>query len=254
MSSYFYIDHIRHLTAANLKTRYRNTWAGLMWVALNPILQFGTQALVFNFILKLQIQNYLLFLVTGLLPWTFIFQSLDMNSMTIVNNARTLKSIPVSPLLFVISQTLDNLINFGVAFAVVAIPILYYFKINFLMVLIMLIPLASLAIGVTALSFLFSILQTFYQDTRFVLTFSLGLIFYLTPIFYSENLVPMEFRWALYLNPFYLWISPFQNLFTEQLSILFWQKLAFSCLTSAAMVIFVGLYWRMRKGDLYYKL
>src|SRR4051812_48169864 len=67
-----YLVQAHALTLANLKTRYRNTSLGFLWVLLNPILIYGAQSYAFGRILKLDVSHYNLFLVTGLIPWIFI--------------------------------------------------------------------------------------------------------------------------------------------------------------------------------------
>ena len=69
---------ISTLTFSEMKGRYRNTWAGFIWVIINPILMFSVQALVFKHILRLNMERYYLFLLGGLLPWIFISSTLNM--------------------------------------------------------------------------------------------------------------------------------------------------------------------------------
>ena len=63
------------LTIANMKSRYRRTFAGFIWVIMNPILVFLIQNFVFRNILNIKIDHYVLFLLGGLLPWIFISQT-----------------------------------------------------------------------------------------------------------------------------------------------------------------------------------
>ena len=100
------------LTVANLKTRYRNTSLGFLWVLLNPILIYGAQSYAFGRILKIDVSHYNLFLVTGLIPWIFITQSIEMTTSSILVSAPILKNMPIHPFVILISTVLDNLINF----------------------------------------------------------------------------------------------------------------------------------------------
>ena len=111
------------MTSANLKTRYRGTWSGALWVFLNPMLMFGAQSYAFHFILKINIDKYPLYLLTGLLPWTFITSSAEMSTSSLVANGRFLKSFPVSPVVIIFSQIVDNFINYVASFIVILIPV-----------------------------------------------------------------------------------------------------------------------------------
>src|ERR1035437_5970491 len=86
------IRQVRALTVANLKSRYRKTFVGFLWVILNPLILYGVQSLVFMKFLKLQVPNYTLFLLSGLLPWVFIVQSVEMCTSLIVINGKLFKS------------------------------------------------------------------------------------------------------------------------------------------------------------------
>ena len=70
-------QQIKVLTVANMKARYRKTMIGFFWVVLGPILMYSVQAFVFQKFLKLELHNYYLFLLGGLLPWIFITSSWD---------------------------------------------------------------------------------------------------------------------------------------------------------------------------------
>ncbi len=91
-----YWEQIRDLTFASIKSRYRKTWAGFLWVILNPLLQFGVQSLVFKRFLKLDIPNYFLFLLGGLLPWIFFTSTVQMGTPIVVNQASLMKSFKIN--------------------------------------------------------------------------------------------------------------------------------------------------------------
>jgi len=249
-----FIDQVLALTEANLKTRYRNTFAGLIWVALYPLMMYGAQAFVFHLILKIQIENYLLFLLSGLLPWIFLTQSIDMNTSMIVNNARLLKSFPIHPFVPVLAQVLDNLINFIVVFTLIFIPISFYTNGFHMQLFLLPIPVLCLLISSAAISFMLSISQVFFYDTRYLVSFVLSFLFYLTPVFYSIEFIPQEYRDYLYLNPFYILISPFQKMMLNHST----SEVLFSLFTALAITVFLVLFsfyfWWRNKQKLYFRL
>jgi ABC-type polysaccharide/polyol phosphate export permease len=59
-----------------MKFRYRKTFAGFIWVILNPIMMFVVQSLVFKRFLKIEIPDSFVFLLGGLLLWIFITQTI----------------------------------------------------------------------------------------------------------------------------------------------------------------------------------
>ena len=139
------------LTRANLKCRYRKTFAGFLWVVLHPLTTFGVQALVFGHFLKIDVQNYFLFLVSGLVPWIFISQTLEMSASIFVNSGQMIKSYPPSPLIYLATQVADNLINFVAGFVIALFPLWYYESGIPWRALLLPLPIVVLTIGVFGL-------------------------------------------------------------------------------------------------------
>ena len=117
---------IYELTVTSIKQRYRKTWAGIFWVVVNPLLTYIVQAFVFKVVLKLQISNYLLFLLSGLIPWIFINQTFQMCTSIFTSQEQFIKSMTINPLYLYSAQVFDNFINMSISFAVLFIPIGYY--------------------------------------------------------------------------------------------------------------------------------
>jgi lipopolysaccharide transport system permease protein len=249
-----YFRQIYYLTSSNLKTRYRNTVSGLLWVLLYPTILYGAQAFAFNYILKLNVSNYLVFLLSGLLPWIFLVQSLEMNTTMIVNNSRLIKAFPVHPAVPVTSQILDNLINFVISFLVILIPVLAASGQFHWSLILLPLPILILLIAVASLSFLLAVSQVFFYDTKFVITFLLSIAFYLTPIFYPVDFVSPEIRWILDFNPLLYLIAPFQVLLKFGDLGNFWFSLGRSTTVALIISALSLLIWRRKKHELYFRL
>lgn len=246
---------IRTLTSANLRTRYRNTVAGMIWVVLNPLMTYLAQCYVFKAVLKIQFPNYMLFLLTGLIPWIFLSQSAVMGTTLLTTHARLLKSFPIHPVGLLISVLADNLINFLVTFFLLLVPVLALSEnANPLHFLLFPIPLISLFLFTSGLVWFLATLQIFYYDTRFVLDFALLIAFYMSPIFYPADFVGGQYRWLVAYNPVSYVLAPFQELSRPMLS----DDFAWLCVRSylAAFVIFTlaAFFWRRRRNLAYLHL
>lgn len=240
------------LAKANLKCRYRKTIAGFLWVFLNPLITFSVQAVAFGHFLKIDVQNYLLFLVSGLLPWMFIAQTLEMSAGTIVNSGSLIKSVPVSPLVFLMAQVLDNAVNFVAAFLLIlcfGAMIEGHAATSWLLLGL---PALPLLVGVYALAQILATLQIFFRDTRFLVSFGLQACFFLTPIFYPREMIPSQLQWLVDLNPFFRLISPFQILIHNFDAGRFSQSLLLSFLTAAGLLVVAAMVWHRKKHLVYH--
>lgn len=247
-------SQVKDLTIASLKARYRKTWAGFLWVVLNPLLMFGVQSLVFKKFLQLNIPDYYLFLLGGLLPWIFFSQTVQMGTPVFVTQSHLLRSFKINPLVILASQILDNFINFLASFVLILCP--FYFLSDKSLLAFALIPLAliPLLLGVLALTITLSTLNVFFRDTNFVMGFVFSLLFFLTPIFYPREFVPASFQWMIDINPVFYFIEPFRVLIHEGEI----RSFAPSFLKSLGVALFFSLMalfiWKRKKNDFYLKL
>ncbi len=237
---------------SSLKSRYRKTFAGFVWVLLNPVLMFGVQSVVFRKILRIQVPDFYLFLVGGLVPWIFMSQTISMSASTLTSNSGILKAFRLNPAVLVNSSYFDNLFNFLIATLIITGPIIVYSEIGPQWgVILAPFALLPLIVGCYAISSFVAILNVFYRDTSFVLNFFFSLFFFLTPIFYPIDFVPLEYRWFIELNPFYHLINPYRFALYQPISmdlLPLWLK-AFAW--ALGLSVISALYWRKKKNELF---
>jgi lipopolysaccharide transport system permease protein len=250
--SLFWVQ-VRDLAVASLKSRYRKTFAGMVWVILNPLLLFGVQALVFKKFLNLQVPNYYLFLLSGLLPWIFFSQTIQMVTPIFVTQAQLLRSFKINPLVIFSSQVVDNFVNFLISFLLLLLP--FYLSTSSDLVPLLLLPLAfiPLFLGTLGLGLVLATLNVFFRDTNFVMGFIFNLLFFLTPIFYPADFVPEHLRWIITFNPALYLLDPFRHLLYQGVEDFFisWIK------GLGVGVGFVALslrVWKRKINDFYHRL
>lgn len=208
------------LTYFHMRARYRRALAGFFWVIANPILTFLIQALVFKSVLKIEVPDYPAFLMSGLLPWFFISQSLYVVTNSLVSSREVLLGFKVHPVLIVTAQVMDQFISFVAAFLVISLFVIkgsvdFYFLqqlgLTFVSTLI-------LFFFVVLLTNLVAFWHVFYRDIQFIVQFLMNLAFYITPIFYEKQFLMEKYQWIVNWNIFY----PFIQLFHHSLYQLHW--------------------------------
>lgn len=243
------------MTISNLKSRYRNTVSGFLWVVLNPMMTFGAQAYAFHYILKINVAEFPIFLLSGLIPWLFFFQSVDMGTSSFVVNGRLLKSFPIHPIVPLAAQVADNLINFFAAFLILFIPVsLYSNMFHWISIPLLILPLMILLLGVFSMVWLLATTNVFFQDIRFIVSFAGSVTFYLTPIIYPEGFVPENIHWIFNVNPVYHLIMPFRLAIMNPLSPEFWYRCLIGSLVSIGFFLWAVLYWRKKRNSVYFYL
>lgn len=199
------------LTIKELKGRYKSTFIGFLWIFINPLLQMIVLTIVFSIFLKINVQNYPLFVFSGLLPWMFFSLSLQSGTSSLIANRDLIKKLNFPRELLPISSVLAHLFTFILAMALLVLFVGVFFGATFsLFLLIPVIVLISiLAIGITLLLSSFDI---YYRDVSFILQSALLVWFYITPILYPSTLVPENFLFVYSLNPMVGIITAFQSI------------------------------------------
>lgn len=245
------LDQILLFTASNMKARYRGTFAGFVWVVINPMILFAAQSLVFKHILKLDVPNYALFLLGGLLPWLFITQTFDMCIPVLQSSSELLRAYKINPKTLVWSQILDNFLNFLFAFFFILVPTILItgeYTIGYFFIPIALI---NLIIGVGSAVWLLSVMQVFYRDTKFIVQFLVSVLFFLTPIFYPIELIPKGYQWLVTINPFYRFIEPFRICLYDFKGQAFFVSCILSFSLTGLLILLSSHFWRKKKNDFY---
>src|SRR3954453_19323172 len=68
---------VYNMVSRNLKIKYRRSVLGVFWTLLSPIAMTVVYYFVFKVILQVRMPHYLVFILSGVLPWTFFSQSLS---------------------------------------------------------------------------------------------------------------------------------------------------------------------------------
>ncbi|MCB0368299.1 MAG: ABC transporter permease [Bdellovibrionales bacterium] len=244
-------QQVLSLLIANLKLRYRKTLAGFIWVLLNPAILLIVQAIIFTKVLKLPITTYLPFLFSGFLPWVFISQTVEMGATQYKYFSPSIRAFNISPYLVTLSLTLENLITLLAMAFIYFVVSSFFFSLNLYFIVLWILSIIPLIISVFSITFSVSILFLKFKDIKFITSFVLSILYFLTPIFYSIDLIPENDRIYFKLNPFFHLITPFQQ---AHANISFSSWFVFYAISMFISVVFLFLsliIWRFNKRDIY---
>ncbi len=198
------------LALKDLKIRYKRSVLGFLWALLNPMLLMLVLSVVFSTIMAANIPHFPIFLLSVLLPWTFFSQSLSYAAESIVGNGDLIKKVRVAKLVFPVAAVVSNMINFllsmiPLVLIVAAMRHPFYWTWLYLPV-----PLLALTLFTLGATFFFAAANVYYRDVAHILQVLLNVLFYVTPIIYSIDLIPAHYRWLLKLNPLQYMLNGFR--------------------------------------------
>ena len=198
---------LKQLVIRDFKTKYKRSALGMAWSFVNPLLTMSIQYVVFSTIFKSDIPNYPVYLLTGIVFFTFFNEVLTLGMTSITSNASLIKKVYIPKYIYPLSRIISSLINF--AFALMPL---------FLMMLItgtkfspamflLLFDIVCLLAFITGMTLLLTTAMTFFQDTQFLWSVISMMWQYLTPIFYPESIIPASLLPIYRLNPMYQFIT-----------------------------------------------
>lgn len=203
------------LTLAGIRARYRSTLAGITWVILNPVLRFLGQWIAFDWLLHFAIPGYAQYLASGLLPWFFLQQAMEMSVGQFIEQARLVRILRTNPMVYVIAVVGECFLIFLFSFFLLELCLSAAYSDDRIQAITRLaslpLTLIPLAVGTAALCISAATLQVFFRDTRFILSFALQILYFLTPIFYTLDMVTPNLQPFLLLNPVLHLIRPIQS-------------------------------------------
>lgn len=195
------------LALKDIKVRYRSPVLGFLWAIIIPLITVFIFKFIFSTIMKSQVGNYpfFIYLMTAVFPWTCFASSVGAATESIVSNRELIKKAYFPRQIIPVSIVLANLINFFPAL-IVMLLILPFFRMQFTILVfslpIILLLQTLLTIGI---ALIVSSLQVILRDIKYIVELSLMAWLYLSPGFYSLELVAnfSEKFFKLYmLNPF----------------------------------------------------
>jgi lipopolysaccharide transport system permease protein len=187
----------------DLKVRYKQTAFGAAWAILQPV----ALMLVFSAFLG-QIKGigppdlpYPLFALSGLVPWTLFSQSLNGASNSLIASQNLISKVYFPRLLLPLSAVASHVVDFLIAAVVLVIAILLFGRVppaTFLWV-----PVLGLFAVVVALAvgLWLAAINVRYRDVKYAIPFLIQLWLFASPVAYSSDLVPDQFRAVFSLNP-----------------------------------------------------
>lgn len=199
---YNYREMIVSLVRKDLRGRYKGSVLGFLWTFVNPLLQLIVYSIVFSIIVKMGIDNFSMFLFVALVPWIFFSSCITSGSTVILQQQDLVKKIffprEVLPVAYVTSSFINMLFSFIVIFVAIIVT-------NHGMnpAALLFLPLIMLIEYILALGFSFvaSAITVYFRDLEHILNNLSMAWMYLTPILYTQEMVPEQYKPLFNLNP-----------------------------------------------------
>jgi ABC-type polysaccharide/polyol phosphate export permease len=203
-SLFFYRFVVWNLSVNDMKTKYLGSALGSLWIFVLPLLHLFIMWFAFEHGLRpghIHDAPFILWLITGMFPWTFFSDALSSSSNVLIEKSFLVKKVVFNVELLPFVKIVSSLILFFFLSVILFIvfmlhgsfPNLYWLQIPYYFL--------CLVFLVLSLSWFTSSIVVFYRDLSHAITLGLQIGFWITPVFWSPDLLPPHLKFITFLNP-----------------------------------------------------
>ena len=216
------VNTLTSMVNRNVRNQYRNSVLGILWTVLNPLLNMIVIAMVFSLIFnrrEMEGLYYPVYILSGNIVFGLLRTATSNALPCMVKNYDLLSKTRIVHEIFPISNVLSAVVNFlfsMIALFVVMLISLHKPGIGFhpTLLLTVLPYLPLLALFCLGISFILATIYIRFRDIQHIYSVLLTLWMYLTPLFYSLEMIEQHHKavFLLKLNPMYYYVTYFRQI------------------------------------------
>ena len=205
---------MEQLVIRDFKVKYKRSILGVLWSLLYPLLMMSVMAIVFSqmFAVRVEGVNYLVYLMTGLVMFSYFSEASNAAMVSIVTNFQLMTKVYIPKYIFPLAKCLFVGINFLLTLIPLLLIILVtgngdtkcYINIYYLLLPYIFICLFLFTLGI---GFLISTISVFLRDMFYIHGIIITIWQYFTPIFYDVSMLPSGLQTIFKLNPLYIFVT-----------------------------------------------
>lgn len=240
LAIYQYKFLISQLVTRDFKSKYKRSVFGILWSFLNPLLTMIVQFLVFSTFFKADTQNYPVYLLSGVICFSFFKETTDMCLTSISGNSNLINKVYIPRYIFPLARTISSSVNLLISLVpLILITLLMGMKlqVSAILILFFLLCLVAFSLG---LGMFLATLMVFFRDTQFLWGVMVQIWQYATPIFYPAEIIPEKYKFIVRFNPLYHFIGNLRKCLIDGVSP---EPIAYIyCLVFAIGMLLIGAY------------
>ena len=203
---------LEQLVKQNFSSKYKDSYLGILWSVIRPLLMMIILTIVFSTIFSRDIPNYPVYLLAGRTIFRFFVGTCGSAMLILKNNKGILLQKSVPKYIFILATIISEFINFIISILLLSVVMVatnapFYFSLYPYVIL----PLLSLVIMATGVSLILSVACVYYADVQHLWGVFTQILLYASAIFYPVDIIPETYKQYIMLNPLLWIISQFRD-------------------------------------------
>ena len=251
-NAYKYRFLMQEIVRKNVKLQYRNSFLGIFWTFLQPLLTMIVLVFIFGTIFGKSndgVVCYPVFLLTGRLIYEFFTQSTKRAMRSIRGSASVIQKVYVPKYIYPLSNVLSTFVTFLISLLVLVVVMGFFLiKGNYPdlhlspYIFLSIVPILILCVLCLGVGLILSVLNVFFKDIEYIYDVVCMMLFYVTPVMYKletlhrSGMNDIVMR-ILMLNPLYSIIEMFRScvLYCEMWN---WNHFIYAIASSLIILVF----------------
>ncbi|HRY22554.1 MAG TPA: ABC transporter permease [Candidatus Dojkabacteria bacterium] len=244
------IDLYKQFVKTIFKMRYKGSILGFLWVLLKPFFMFLILFVVFSSVSgqvgNLTSQQYAVYLLSGLVIYTFFQEGITWGLNSIMERAGLIVKINFKREIVVISALTMALINFGINLLIIGIiGTVLGVQFSLLGIAYILLIGVVMFLGMYGIAFFTSIWMVYVRDLAHIMELVLQLMFYASAVFFPIEMIPEQYQFIVRYNPIALFIQAVREALINQ-NIMNVKFVLLSLLLSIILIIIGNKYFKKK--------
>ena len=228
------------LVRKDLKVRYKSSILGYAWALANPFVFAFVYWVAFKYIMRVQMENYSLYLITGIFPWLWLSIGVTQATRSYQNNASLVKKVRIPRAILPLSSVVQEMVHFLFALPVIVAFLAFAggFGLHASWLWQLPLMLAVQLAFVYPVALAFAVGNVYVHDIEHLAGLAFAMLFFLTPMVYPISMVPEGLRRYFELNPLHALMDGWRGVFLS--GAIDAGKLAYAI---ACAAVFAGIAW-----------
>jgi lipopolysaccharide transport system permease protein len=191
------------LSWRDILVRYKQTTIGIAWALIRPFLTMIVFTIVFGNLAKLPSGGipYPILVFAAMLPWQFFANSLSECSNSLISNSNLISKVYFPRLIVPASAAIVSFVDFMISGMILLALMAWYNFVPDWRILTLPLFIAIAFAAAMGAGLWMAALNVEYRDFRYIVPFIVQFGLYISPVGFTSNIVPEQWRLLYSLNP-----------------------------------------------------